>query len=81
MSASGADRLADRLHHAGGKVDVAEARLVAVEGGVGAGRVELYGVEPLPYIFERALGGEVGIVVDVPVRISASLTKTLPEFG
>ena len=43
-----------------------EPRLVAVEGGVGAGRVELDRVEALLDIFERAGGGEVGIVVDVP---------------
>ena len=77
---AGADRLADRLDHAGGEVDVDEARLVAVEGGVGTGRVELDGVETLLDIFERAGGGEVGIVVDV-LAAGASSEWTLPVCG
>ncbi len=42
-----------------------EPRLVAVEGRVGAGRIELHRVETLLDIFERAGGGQVGVVVDV----------------
>ena len=78
MSARGADRLADRLHHAGGEVDVDEARLVAVEGGVGSCRIELHRVEALLDIFQRAVGGEVGIVVDVDGRRPRPGT-TLPD--
>ena len=57
-----------------------EARLVAVEGGVGAGRIELHGVEALLDIERCAFGGEVGVVVDVLAGPTSSVW-TLPVCG
>ena len=52
------------------QVDVVEPRLVAVEGGVGAGRVELDRVEALLDVDGRAFGREIGVVVDVRVGVA-----------
>ena len=66
---AGADRVADRLDHRRRGLDIDQPRLVAVEGGVGTGGVQLHCIETLLDIFQCAGGGHFGIVVDVaPVR-------------
>ncbi len=76
-----ADRLAQSLAEGLAEREPLEARLAGVEGGIGAGGVELHRGEPLRDILQRPLGRSVRVRVDRAVGIGVRAGLVRVEIG